>query len=70
MKLTFKYRSNGGPVIIARMENGDDLQSVYVSYQGIASLTVRGSHYIAVGDYYEGHTPMEPGKIYQVTEVK
>lgn len=42
-------------------------ESKKVSYQGIAHLEMNGIHFIAVGDYYDGHAGLVPGKVYSLT---
>jgi hypothetical protein len=70
MSITFEYRNTGAPMITATLSSGRVIMSEVVSYQGIASINVNGITYIAVGDYFDGHTPMIPGKVYQISEVR
>ena len=69
MNIKFEYRENGSPMITLVKTTGEKIFSEPVSYQGIASVQAGKCYYIAVGDYYLGHTPMQPGRVYQISEV-
>lgn len=72
MKVVFAYRENGSPSLkTAPSRKGEVFmprESETVSYQGIATLTTGTVHYIAFGDYYDGHGPIKPGVVYRLTE--